>query len=215
MFPGNIVKLPCAAHRMNAVMKDIFVETEIKVKTNKNGQVTYHAKEFNEELGGFYLRAISLQRVEEINSLNTAIGETNSRLDKCRHLVGSFNHNVELKRELANQQRLLNYKTRTKLQAEAMTRYYYIYTMINSICSNQQAIENINEIESMNEAIIDYVPESTDFEYLNELADLLFNLQEFITVIGASSYPVLSMLYPLGIYSYNKYGHLNHISSYF
>ena len=30
---------------------------------------------------------------------------------------------------------------------------------------------------------------------LNE--DLLFNLHEFITVIGASTYPVISMLYPL------------------
>ena len=38
----------------------------------------------------------------------------------------------------------------------------------------------------------------TYIEYLNELADLLFNLQEFITVIGSSSYPVISLLYPLG-----------------
>ena len=45
MFPVNIVKLPCAAHRMNAGMKDIFLETEIKLKVSKDGQVTYHAKE--------------------------------------------------------------------------------------------------------------------------------------------------------------------------
>ena len=34
-FPSNIIKLPCAAHCMNAVMKELFVEVEIKIKTNK------------------------------------------------------------------------------------------------------------------------------------------------------------------------------------
>ena len=92
MYPPHVEKLPCAAHRINAVMKDIFVETEIKIKNNKYGEITYHCKEFDEDLGGFYTTEISSARVQEITNLNEAIGQTNYRLDACRQLVGSFNH---------------------------------------------------------------------------------------------------------------------------
>ena len=43
----------------------------------------------------------------------------------------------------------------------------------------------------LNDNFKDYVPSSGTFEFLNELADLLYHLQEFITVIGASTYPVI------------------------
>ena len=162
MYPPHVEKLLCAAHRMNAVMKDIFVETEIKIKNNKDGEITYHCKEFDEDLGGFYTTEISSARVQEITNLNEAIGQTNYRLDACRHLVGSFNHNCELKRALVNQQLLLNYQSRIKLKAEANTRYSYIYTMINSICCNQQALEIIGADDSLNMAIKEYVPSKID-----------------------------------------------------
>ena len=70
--------------------------------------------------------------------------------------------------------------------------------MINSICSNQQALERMSENVNLSSTIKDFIPTKDDFEYLNELADLLCHLYEFITVIGASNYPVLSLLYPLG-----------------
>lgn len=159
--------------------------------------MNYHAKEFDSDFGDYKLSLINLERVEEINVLNEAFRETNSILDNCRHLVGSFNHNNALKRELNVQQAQLNYATRIKLKAEVPARYAFIYSMVNSICINQQALERMALDTRFNATFKEYVPSSGTYEFLNELADLLCHLQEFITVMGASTYPVISKVYPL------------------
>ena len=44
-------------------------------------------------MGGFYTKEISQERLQEILARNEVLSEINKRLEKCRHLVGSFNHN--------------------------------------------------------------------------------------------------------------------------
>ena len=48
LFPEKVIKLPCAAHRMNSVMKDVFQETKTKVKTIKD-ELVYYAKVYHPE----------------------------------------------------------------------------------------------------------------------------------------------------------------------
>jgi hypothetical protein len=52
----------------------------------------------------------------------------------------------------------------------------------------------------INECIKDYVPTEDDFEYLDQLANMLYPLQDFIRIISASKYPTISHMYPL-VYS--------------
>ncbi len=199
MFPAKVIKLPCAAHRMNSVMKDVFQETKIKVKKN-NDQILYYAKVYHPDSEEYKDTEIDLDEVQELTELNHAIEETNETLQQCRHLVGSFNHNGELKRELRVQQEQLNYECCRQLSQESDTRFSDVYNMINSICINQEALQNMASNTLINAAIIDYVPSEDDFDYLNQLANLLHPLQDFIRIISASKYPTISHMYPL-VYS--------------
>ena len=52
----------------------------------------------------------------------------------------------------------------------------------------------------VNECIIEYVLTEEDFEYLDQLANMLYPLQDFIRIISASKYPTISHMYPL-VYS--------------
>ena len=61
---------------------------------------------------------------------------------------------------------------------------------------NQQALENMVD-NAANECIVDYVPTEQDFEYLDQLANMLYPLQDFIKIISASKYPTISHMYPL------------------
>jgi hypothetical protein len=46
MFPSHVVKLPCVAHRITSVMKDVFKETTIKIKSLKR-TLEYFAKVYH------------------------------------------------------------------------------------------------------------------------------------------------------------------------
>ena len=105
---------------------------------------------------------IDLDEVQELAELNYAIEETNETLQQCRHLVGSFNHNGELKRELRVQQEQLNYECCRQLSQESVTRFSDVYSMINSICINQEALQNMASNTLINAAIIEYVPSEDD-----------------------------------------------------
>ena len=119
---------------------------------------------------------------------------------KCRHIVGSFEQNPGLKRELKAIQERLDYVTRIKLRSEVQTRYAYLYTMLDSVSSNQKALQLMAEDKSLNHALVDYMPSKDDFEMIEDLANLLHPLYEFITLLGAKYYPTLSYLFPL-VYS--------------
>ena len=199
MFPSHVVKIPCAAHRMNSVMKDVFKETKIKVKSLK-GTLEYFAKVYHPVTEEYKDTKLEPTQLLKLTAINQAIEETNKVIEQCRHLVGSFNHNGELKRELRTQQAQLNYESRRQLSQESTTRFSDVYNMINSICMNQQALQNMAENTLINECIIEYVPTEEDFEYLDQLANMLYPLQDFIRVISASKYPTISHMYPL-VYS--------------
>lgn len=196
LFPEKVIKLPCAAHRMNSVMKDVFQETKIKVKTIKD-EVIYFAKVYHPETEEYKDTVINLEQLKNLTELNHAIEETNKTLQQCRHLVGSFNHNGELKHELRTQQEQLNYEVCRQLNQVSDTRFSDVYNMINSICINQEALQNMASNTIINTTIIEYVPSDDDFEFLNQLANMLFPLQDFIRSISASNYPTIGHMYPL------------------
>ena len=106
-------------------------------------------------------------------------------MSNCRHLVGSFEHNPALKRELKATQTRLSYSTKTKLYSEVKTRYAYIYKMLDSISSNNHALELMAQDTTINHAIVDYIPSKDEFQIIDELANLIHPLQEFITILGA------------------------------
>jgi len=69
--------------------------------------------------------------------------------------------------------------------------------MINSICCNKLALDIMSSNPNYNTNMGEHVPDEEDFQLLNELAEILYPLQDFITLIGASKYPTISHLYPL------------------
>ena len=81
---------------------------------------------------------------------------------RCRHLVGSFNHNAELKRSLRDQQDTLDYEMKNTLQSEAPTRFSYLYTMINSIVINKEALEIMQQHKD-NAKIREYLPTAEEY----------------------------------------------------
>ena len=118
-------------------------------------------------------------------------------VDKCKKLVGAFNHNNVLRKALHQVQQELAYSVRIQLQGECNTRFNYRYTMLDSIVSNEKALCQMLTNVTINKGLIGHVPTTTEFILINDLCNLMFPLQDFISTIGASNYPTMSFLYPL------------------
>ena len=117
-------------------------------------------------------------------------------MEKCKKLVGSFNWSV-LRKSLTQVQQELAYSVRIQLQGECNTRFNYRYTMLDSIVSNEKALCQMLTNVTINKSLIGHVPTDTEFILINDLCNLMFPLQDFISTIGASNYPTISFLYPL------------------
>ena len=116
----------------------------------------------------------------------------NSLFAKCRHLVGSFHHNGDLLIRLRDHQKTLDFAEQTTLQSECKTRFSYLYNMVNSISINQSALERMFEEPDVNEKIPDYVLTATEFVLLNDLANLLLPMKQFIKILSSQKYPSLT-----------------------
>jgi len=66
---------------------------------------------------------VDVDELANIQETNEGIRCLNSLIAECRKLVGAFNHNGDLKRELRHQQEELDYETRIKLRSETNVRY--------------------------------------------------------------------------------------------
>jgi hypothetical protein len=108
-----------------------------------------------------------------------------------------FNHNNALKKALSQVHEELAYTVRVQLQGECISRFNYRYTMLDSIAGNEAALFQILTNKTINKSLIGNVPNEGEFVTINEICNLLFPLQDFISTIGASNYPTLSFLYPL------------------
>ena len=76
--------------------------------------------------------------------------------------------------------------------------------MVNSISINQSALERMFEEPDVNEKILDYVPTTTEFVILNDLANLLLPMKQFIKILSSQKYPSLSLLFAM--YRHLAYG---------
>ena len=76
--------------------------------------------------------------------------------------------------------------------------------MVNSISINRSALERMFEEPDVNEKILDYVPTTTEFVILNDLANLLLPMKQFIKILSSQKYPSLSLLFPM--YQHLAYG---------
>ena len=85
----------------------------------------------------------------------------------------------------------------TTLQSECKIRFSYLYDMINSISINRMALERMEDETDINENIVDYLPTSEEYVILNDLANLIFPMKQFIKALSSQNYPSLSLIFPM------------------
>lgn len=125
-------------------MKDLFKLTNIVTKTKANVE-SYHVKKFNEISGKCVLTQVyDLNELILIKSMNDVKSRLEKLVSRCRHLVGSFKHSEELRRELSKTQAHLLYTTRIQLVQDIAIRWNSTYDMLYSICVNQGALTMLN-----------------------------------------------------------------------
>ena len=186
-FPASIQKLPCAGHRINLCVNDLFKEKKIKtVKNNINNHEQIFVKTFNAE-GKFSQMEISKTEatiIEDSNNIKLILGDL---ISKCRHLVGSFRHSGNLKNKLQEQQILLNYETKKRLVQDVATRWNSLYDMLDSICINKSALIAMQYMPTCS-IISEYIPTNSEFFLIDELCNLLKPMKELTKLLSGSMY---------------------------
>ena len=86
LFGENVLWLPCAAHRLNLCVQDIFEQKEIEENQRK-----FYVKLFDNN-GELRKKEIYKKEKESIVAINEAKVMVEMLLKDCRHLVGSFKH---------------------------------------------------------------------------------------------------------------------------
>ena len=185
----NIEKIPCAGHRLNLSVNDIFKIIKITEKTGN-----YFIYEYNVD-GDLRKIEITSERKKCIEILNAIKVQINETLTKCKHLVGSFRHSDGLLRRLKEKQRQLDYDVKIKLVQNVSTRWNSTLDMVDSILTNKDAICSM-ALDPINSCIKDYVPLETEFSLLDELSILLQPLQELTKVFSGRMYVTSTILYP-------------------
>jgi hypothetical protein len=188
MYPEEVNKIPCAAHRIHLSATDIIKEKKIKYKKGK-----YYIMKYNED-GALRKTEITLAEVDEIEKTNEIKERINSLIAKCRHLVGSFNSSEKLTRSLKKQG---EYKIKIKkLVQDVATRWNTMLDMSESIVINEKALRAILlDIDSSK--IHDYIPSPQEFEVLKEFVKLLKPLKDATVLLSGSNYVTIGILYPI------------------
>jgi len=75
-YGEQVFKLPCGAHRMNAVMKDLFKEQEILSEVSARNTVTLFVRKWDVEMEKYDKVQISSEQGQEIQKLNKVIINT-------------------------------------------------------------------------------------------------------------------------------------------
>ncbi|CAF1076091.1 unnamed protein product [Brachionus calyciflorus] len=148
-FPDNVQKIPCAGHKLNLCVCDIF---KIKKISEKSGK--YYIFYFNED-GLLKKKEITLDEKNIIEAANLDKEFINLIIKKCKHLVGSFRHSEALQRKLRESQKNLNYNHSCKLVQDVCTRWGSTYDLLYSIIINKTALKRIQHDPGC-KSIVDY-----------------------------------------------------------
>lgn len=141
----DCVALPCAGHKLNSCVNDLFKERVVK-QNLINNLIVYSVKQFEED-GTLKTKVIDKKEYEDILLTNESKAFVNKELAACRHLVGSFHHSEPLQLKLKTLQADCKQKIRIKLVQDCKTRWNYTHDMIESILINQQPLKIMNEID--------------------------------------------------------------------
>lgn len=144
LMDNNIIKLPCAAHRLNLVVGDI-----LKVKNIIRRKKVTAIFDYNED-DCLRLLPIDETKVEEIEALNDIKESVESIIKKCKHLVGSFNSSEQLNRRLKEKQIELNVGHSRKLVQDVITRWNSTHDMLKSILDNKQPLRALQVYHILN-----------------------------------------------------------------
>nr|XP_047132437.1 zinc finger BED domain-containing protein 4-like [Hydra vulgaris] len=191
-FDDNVLKIPCADHRLNLVVNDLLNARDIKVKKFKNGSKRYQVKDYDGN-GKLINREITESEVKEIEKINEGKLENAKVISSCRHIVGSFKHSEMLQKKLKEVQETLRYETKIKLVQDIAIRWNSQFDMIESILTNKTALDMIS-IEFQN--IKDYLPTATEFKVLEDLCDLLHPIKELTKLFSGKKYVTVTFLFP-------------------
>ena len=219
MFDDRVLKLPCAAHRLNLCAHDIFNERKIKTKITKEGKETYSVKAFDTDgtllqlfikllnlncifilvcykiKGKLALTPIHANQKVEIEKVNQSKVSIANVIKKCKNVVSSFKHSEDLTSVLRGNQKKMNYKYKTKLVQDCPTRWSSTYDMLDAICNNKAALNLIFQAEN---SPIDSknVLTNDEFDLIDEICNLLVPLKEITVKLSASNYVSISSLLP-------------------
>ncbi|XP_047146266.2 zinc finger BED domain-containing protein 4-like [Hydra vulgaris] len=191
-FDDNVLKIPCAGHRLNLVVNHLLNARDIKVKKFKNGSKRYQVKDYDGN-GKLINREITESEVKEIEKINEGKLEIAKVISSCRHIVGSFKHSEMLQKKLKEVQETLRYETKIKLVQDIAIRWNSQFDMIESILTNKTALDMIS-IEFQN--IKDYLPTATEFKVLEDLCDLLHPIKELTKLFSGKKYVTVTFLFP-------------------
>nr|XP_047144767.1 zinc finger BED domain-containing protein 4-like [Hydra vulgaris] len=168
-FDDNVLKIPCAGHRLNLVVNDLLNTRDIKVKKFKNGSKRYQVKDYDGN-GKLINREITESEVKEIEKINEAFRDVTKEV-----------------------QETLRYETKIKLVQDIAIRWNSQFDMIESILTNKTALDMIS-IEFQN--IKDYLPTATEFKVLEDLCDLLHPIKELTKFFSGKKYVTVTFLFP-------------------
>ena len=133
----DIINSPCAGHKINSSVDDLFKIRNVKVKAD-----VYSVKEFNDE-GKLQKTVIDLATYDSIQETNRVKTELNQLIQKCRHLVGSFHHNDLLQIKLKEEQIKQSQECKIKLIQDVKTRWNYTHDLLVSILINEKPLRVI------------------------------------------------------------------------
>ena len=113
-FDDNVLKFPCAGHRLSLVVNDLLNTRDIKVKKLKNESKRYEVKDYDGN-GKLINKEITESEVKDIEKINEGKLEITKVISSCRHILGLFNHSEMLQKKLREVQKTLRYETKIKL----------------------------------------------------------------------------------------------------
>ena len=185
MFPDQIIKIPCAAHRLNLCVNDLFTLKKIIERNEK-----FYIYDLNDD---GELRKIEISEDQKFLIENVNLTKQNilKILKKCKSLVGTFKHSEKLARQLTAKQKELNL-TCKKLVQDVSTRWSSTHDLIKSIIYNKNPLNSLSYVPG-NQLCL---PTDQEYDMLEDLTKILEPLKELTTVLSARNYVVITHLYP-------------------
>ena len=185
--------IPCATHKFNRCVNDIFKIKKITEKEEK-GTKKYYIFEHNDD-GDLRKMEISFEKKRSIEAMNVIKTRVNDILNKCKRLVSTIRHSEVFVRRLKEKQNELNLEIKHKLVQSVDTRWNSIVDMIDSILINQDPIVSMS-FEPRSASLKENVLTQAEFAILRDLSALLQPLKVLTYIFSGSLYSTLPHLYP-------------------